>query len=83
MYWARALADQTTDRDLQATFGPVARDLEQHEAAIVAELNGVQGTPVDIGGYFHPDPALTARAMRPSATFNAVVDAMARSGAHA
>jgi isocitrate dehydrogenase len=83
MYWARALADQTTDRDLQATFGPVARDLEQHEAAIVAELNGVQGTPVDIGGYYHPDPALTARAMRPSATFNAVVDAMARSGAHA
>jgi isocitrate dehydrogenase len=83
MYWARALADQTMDRDLQATFGPVARDLEQHEAAIVAELNGVQGTPVDIGGYYHPDPALTAQAMRPSATFNAVVDAMARSGAPA
>ncbi len=76
MYWARALADQTRDAELRATFAPVARDLEEHEAAIVAELNGVQGKPVDIGGYYRPDPAQTARAMRPSGTFNAVVDAL-------
>jgi isocitrate dehydrogenase len=76
MYWARALADQTRDRDLQATFAPIARELEQHERAIVSELNGVQGRPVEIGGYYHPDPALTANAMRPSATFNTVVDSL-------
>ena len=76
MYWARALAEQTKDGDLRATFAPIARDLEQHEAAIVGELNGVQGRPVDIGGYYHPDPARTAKAMRPSATFNAVVDSL-------
>jgi isocitrate dehydrogenase len=76
MYWARALADQTRDGDLSAFFGPLARALEGREAAIVAELNGVQGRPVDIGGYYHPDPVLTARAMRPSATLNAIVDGM-------
>ena len=76
MYWARALADQSTDALLRATFAPVARDLEEREAAIVAELNGVQGRPVDIGGYYRPDPARTGRAMRPSETFNAVVDAL-------
>jgi isocitrate dehydrogenase len=78
MYWARALADQTTDADLRATFAAVANQLEHSEATILAELNGVQGRPVDIGGYFHPDQALTAKAMRPSATLNAVVDAIAR-----
>jgi isocitrate dehydrogenase len=76
MYWARALADQARDSDLRAIFGPVARDLEQNEAAIVAELNGVQGRPVDIGGYYHPDPAAAAGAMRPSATLNGLVDAL-------
>jgi isocitrate dehydrogenase len=76
MYWARALADQSTDGDLRTTFAPVARELERNEALIVAELNGVQGRPVDIGGYYHPDPARTGRAMRPSATFNAVVDSL-------
>ena len=76
MYWARALADQTKDSGLRATFSAIASQLERNEAAIVAELTGVQGTPVDIGGYYHPDPALTAKAMRPSATMNAVVDGM-------
>jgi isocitrate dehydrogenase len=76
MYWARALADQTSDHDLQATFSGVARGLEQNEATIIAELNGVQGTPVDVGGYYHPDPALTRTAMRPSTTFNALLDSM-------
>jgi isocitrate dehydrogenase len=70
MYWARALADQTDDADLQAAFTSLAQELERNEATIVAELNGVQGQPVDIGGYYHPDPQRTARAMRPSTTLN-------------
>ena len=78
MYWARALADQTQDPDLQSTFTAVAEQLERNEAAIVAELNGAQGKPVDIGGYYHPDAALLTRVMRPSATFNAVVDGLVR-----
>jgi isocitrate dehydrogenase len=77
MYWARALADQTDDPDLQAAFRDIAGALESNESAIVAELNAVQGRPVDVGGYYHPDPALTARAMRPSATFNAVLGGQA------
>jgi isocitrate dehydrogenase len=76
MYWARALADQSSDADLRATFGPVASELERKEAQIVGELNGVQGKPVQIGGYYHPDPALTGKAMRPSATLNAIIDGM-------
>jgi isocitrate dehydrogenase len=76
MYWARALADQTKDAELRAAFASIADQLERGEHAIVAELNGVQGTPVEIGGYYHPDPRLTARAMRPSTTFNSVVEAM-------
>jgi isocitrate dehydrogenase len=78
MYWARALAEQAKDGDLQATFAPIARELERNEAAIVTQLNGVQGTPVDIGGYYHPDPARAARAMRPSATLNAVIESLHR-----
>ena len=76
MYWARALADQAQDNDLRTAFAPVADALERQEATIVAELNGVQGKPVDIGGYYHPDPVKTSRAMRPSATLNAVIDGM-------
>jgi isocitrate dehydrogenase len=75
-YWARALADQTQDRELSATFAPIAQQLEQQEKTIVAELNGVQGRPVEIGGYYHPDPAKTAAAMRPSATLNRIVDSL-------
>jgi isocitrate dehydrogenase len=77
-YWARALADQTADAELKRAFTPVASELERQEQAIVAELNGVQGKPVDIGGYYHPDTTLVARAMRPSAAFNAVIDAIGR-----
>jgi isocitrate dehydrogenase len=76
MYWARALADQTQDRMLSTTFAPIAQQLEQHESTIVAELNGVQGKPVEIGGYYHPDPAKTSAAMRPSPTLNRIVDSM-------
>jgi len=77
MYWARALADQTKDKGLKAKFAPIADALEKNEAKIVAELAAVQGKPVAIGGYYHPDPKLCAAAMRPSATLNAIIDGMA------
>jgi isocitrate dehydrogenase len=76
MYWARALADQTRDRELSAIFAPIAQQLERHESTIVAELNGVQGRPVEVGGYYHPDPGKTAAAMRPSATLNRIVESL-------
>ncbi|HEY9465217.1 MAG TPA: NADP-dependent isocitrate dehydrogenase [Vicinamibacterales bacterium] len=76
MYWARALANQTRDQELSATFTPIAQQLEQQEQTIVAELNGVQGRPVEIGGYYHPDPNKTAAAMRPSPTLNRIVDSL-------
>jgi isocitrate dehydrogenase len=69
-YWAQALADQNEDAALKATFAPLARALVEQEATIMAELNGAQGKPVDIGGYYHPDLARVSEAMRPSATFN-------------
>jgi isocitrate dehydrogenase len=74
MYWARALADQTKDKALQAAFAPVADALEKNEAQILRELTSVQGKPVSIGGYYHPDPKLCAAAMRPSATLNGIID---------
>jgi isocitrate dehydrogenase len=73
LYWAQALGSQTDDEDLRTRFGAVARELEKSETKIVAELQRVQGEPVDIGGYYHPDRALVARAMRPSATLNAIL----------
>jgi isocitrate dehydrogenase len=78
LYWAQALAEQTQDKNLQARFAKVAKELEQNEAKIVAELNGAQGKPVDMGGYYHPDQEKTTKAMRPSPTFNAIVDAIAQ-----
>ena len=77
LYWAEALAAQSEDRELQARFAKVARQLQDNEAKIVAELNAAQGRPVDLGGYFRPNPALASKAMRPSPTFNAIVDAIA------
>ncbi|MGA0587822.1 NADP-dependent isocitrate dehydrogenase [Dyella sp. KRB-257] len=73
LYWAQALADQHEDAGLKATFAPLAKVLADNEATIVGELNGVQGKPVDIGGYYHPDLARVSQAMRPSATFNAAL----------
>jgi isocitrate dehydrogenase len=61
---------------LRDVFGPIARELEENESRIVGELIGVQGKPVDVGGYYLPDPALTAQAMRPSRTLNGIVDAI-------
>jgi isocitrate dehydrogenase len=77
LYWAQALAEQTDDKNLQARFAKVAQQLAQNEAKITAELIGAQGKPVDLGGYYHPDKAKTTKAMRPSPTFNASVDAIA------
>ncbi|CAD0354721.1 NADP-dependent isocitrate dehydrogenase [Xanthomonas hortorum] len=73
MYWAQALAAQTEDTALQAKFAPLAKALTENEATIVAELNGAQGKPVDIGGYYHPDLGKVSEAMRPSKTFNDVL----------
>jgi isocitrate dehydrogenase len=77
LYWAQALAAQTTDPALAARFAPVAAALTEGEATIVAELAAVQGSPVDVGGYYAPDWALAAAAMRPSATFNAALALLA------
>ena len=76
LYWARALAAQDTDAGLKERFAKVAADLEANEAKINEELLAAQGSPMDIGGYFHPDEAATERAMRPSATLNAIIDAI-------
>ena len=73
LYWAEAMATQTADRELQSIFVPLAKALAQNEAKIVAELNSVQGRPVDIGGYYAPISELASKAMRPSATFNALL----------
>ena len=75
LYWARALAEQTDDPELQAHFKPLAKALGENEETIVAEMNAVQGKPVDIGGYFMADPEKTIAVMRPSATFNAALAA--------
>jgi isocitrate dehydrogenase len=76
LYWADALAAQSDDAELKARFAPLAKSLSENEAKIVAELNGAQGKPVDIGGYYRPDPAKTEKAMRPSATLNAALAAV-------
>jgi len=74
--WAQALASQGDDAELKARFEPVAGALKEKEAVIAAELLAAQGEAVDLGGYFHPDPQACANAMRPSATFNAVLDGL-------
>jgi isocitrate dehydrogenase len=75
LYWAVAMAEQTEDLKLQAKFKPLAAALTQNENIIVAEFTAVQGKPVVIGGYYAPNTELTSKAMRPSATFNAALDA--------
>jgi isocitrate dehydrogenase len=77
MYWAQALARQTDDLELQAHFAPLAKTLGTNEAQIVAEFKIVQGKPVDIGGYYLADTAKVEAVMRPSATFNAALQAAA------
>ncbi|OEO25598.1 NADP-dependent isocitrate dehydrogenase [Pseudomonas marincola] len=74
MYWAQALAAQTENAELAAHFAPLAKALTEQEATIVAELNEVQGKPVDIAGYYRSNKELTSQVMRPSATLNAAID---------
>jgi isocitrate dehydrogenase len=69
LYWAQELATQTAESDLAAAFAPLAERLAAAEATITAELLEVQGAPVDLGGYYRPDPTIAAATMRPSATF--------------
>ena len=76
LYWAEALAAQDKDAELKARFAGAAKALRENEAKIDAELIGAQGKPVDIGGYYLPDFAKAAQAMRPSATLNAIIDAL-------
>lgn len=74
MYWAEALATQTADAEIAAKFAPVAQAMQDNEAKINEELIAAQGTPQDVGGYYHPDSEKTYASMRPSATLNAIVD---------
>ena len=76
LYWAEMLAKQTQDPELAARFTEVAQQLASSEDKIVQELNDPQGQPVDIGGYYHPHDEMAAKAMRPSATLNAIVDSI-------
>ncbi|PRQ09676.1 NADP-dependent isocitrate dehydrogenase [Enhygromyxa salina] len=76
MFWAQALAAQTGDAALAGRFAKVAEALSSNEAKIVAELNAAQGASVDLGGYYQPNEALAAKAMRPSATFNEIIAAV-------
>ncbi|MBX7443030.1 MULTISPECIES: NADP-dependent isocitrate dehydrogenase [unclassified Arthrobacter] len=75
-YWAEELAKQTDDADLAAAFSSVAGELSSKEETIVGELAEVQGSPVDIGGYYHPDDAKASAVMRPSATLNKVIGSL-------
>ena len=76
LYWAEALAAQTADAALAERFAPVAAALSGNAQRIDAELIAAQGKPVDLGGYYHPDAAKVEAAMRPSATLNAIIDAI-------
>jgi isocitrate dehydrogenase len=77
LYWAQALAAQTDDPALKAYFTPLAKKLAENEKKIVDELNAVQGKPADVGGYYAFSTSKAGAVMRPSPTFNAVVDALA------
>ena len=76
LYWAQALAKQTKDADIQKRFMKMAEELQKNETKIAEELLTVQGKPVDLGGYFMPDPIKAEKIMRPSATLNAIIDKM-------
>jgi len=76
MYWAKALAEQNEDKELQETFASVARQLSDNEDKIVNELNAVQGKAVDLKGYYRPDKKIMSKTMRPSDSLNAVIDGL-------
>ena len=74
-YWAKALSEGG-NAELAAKFAPVAKALSEKEDQIVSELLAVEGKPQNIGGYFHPNDELAEKAMRPSATLNAIIDSI-------
>ena len=76
MYWAQAMSEQDKDKSLRDVFINIANDLEENENKICKEMLAAQGKPVNIGGYYLPDPELTARQMRPSKTFNDIISSM-------
>ncbi|BCA55893.1 Isocitrate dehydrogenase (NADP(+)) [Nitrospira sp. KM1] len=77
LYWAQALAAQTADKKIAERFTKIAKDLSDNEKKIDGELLAAQGKPQDVGGYYHPDDTKASKAMRPSATLNAIIDAIA------
>ena len=77
MYWAEALAAQTDDAELQSSFAVLSANLIKNESVIVDELNAAQGDAIDLGGYYRPDDTLAEKAMRPSTTFNSVLNSIA------
>ena len=77
LYWAQALAAQTSDKKIAEKFTKIAKDLGDNVAKIEQELLAAQGKPQDVGGYYHPDDAKASKAMRPSATLNRIIDAIA------
>jgi len=76
LYWAEALANQTKDAELKAKFEKIYKQLSENEKKINDELIGAQGKPQDIGGYYRPDDVKASKAMRPSATLNAIIDSI-------
>jgi isocitrate dehydrogenase len=76
LYWAQELAAQDDDQDLKKLFAPIAQELAANIDVILQELSVAKGQPVDLGGYYHPDPAKMKAAMRPSATFNRILDSL-------
>jgi isocitrate dehydrogenase len=78
LYWAQALAGQQTSQALQSEFADMAQDLAQNEDRILAEINATQGKPTDIGGYYHPCAKKTEAAMRPSQTFNSIINSIGK-----
>ncbi|MEC7182315.1 MAG: NADP-dependent isocitrate dehydrogenase, partial [Bdellovibrionota bacterium] len=76
LYWAKALAEQDSDSDLKGKFSPVYEELSSKEATIVDELNKAQGSPVDVGGYYHPNSDKVSQAMRPSSTLNTILKSL-------
>ena len=76
MYWAEAMAYQDEDPSLKEKFGTLFNTLGENETTINQEMLAAQGEPVDVGGYYQPDAAMAAEAMRPSQTFNAALEAL-------
>ncbi|MDL5513545.1 NADP-dependent isocitrate dehydrogenase [Arenibacter sp. M-2] len=76
LYWANALAEQNEDQELKAVFAPIAEKLSNSQDEILKQLNDAQGAPINIGGYYLPDENLISKAMRPSVTFNSILESI-------